>query len=141
MTGADTTVIDEPDTSGKTENAETPKQAANTVSAGSGPNLVYILYLIAAVFPLAGFAGVAGVAMAYLNIADASDLAQEHYRFQIRTFWIWFGMAVIGAIGAYFLVGWFVLALASVWFILRCVKGMTFLNKGKPYPNPETFLW
>jgi uncharacterized membrane protein len=141
MTKADTTVIDKPATDGKTESAEKPKLAANTVSAGSGPNLVYILYLIAAVFPPAGFAGVAGVAMAYQNIADASELAQEHYRFQIRSFWLWVGMAVIGAIGAYFVVGLLVLAAASVWFILRCVKGMTFLNKGKSYPNPETFLW
>jgi uncharacterized membrane protein len=140
MNGADTTVIDTVDAD-KSENADKPKVAANAVSAGSGPNLVYILYLIAAVFPPAGFAGVAGVAMAYLNIPDASELAQEHYRFQIRSFWLWVGMAVIGAIGAYFLVGWFVLAAASVWFILRCVKGMTFLNKGKPYPNPDTLLW
>ena len=92
-------------------------------------------------FPPAGLAGVAGVAMAYMNRADASELAQAHYSFQIRTFWLWLGMAVIGAIGAYFMIGWVILAAASVWFIIRCVKGMTFLNKGKPYPDANTLLW
>jgi uncharacterized membrane protein len=137
----DTAVIDPPAAEDKPETAEKPQKAATPASAGSGANLVYILYLIAAVFPPAGLAGVAGVAMAYLNIPDASELAQEHYRFQIRTFWMWLGLAAIGTIGAYFMVGWLILAAASVWFIIRCVKGMTFLNKGKPYPHASTFLW
>ncbi len=139
---SDTTVIDRPAVEEKSETAEKPqKTASNNVSAGSGPNLVYILYLIAAVFPPAGLAVIAGVAMAYMNRSDASELAQNHYSFQIRTCWIWLGLAVIGAIGTYFLVGLLFLAAVSVWFIIRCVKGMTFLNKGKPYPNSDTFLW
>ncbi len=138
----DTVVIDRPAVEEKSETADKPqKPASNNVSAGSGPNLVYILYLIAAVFPPAGLAGIAGVAMAYLNRSDASELSQSHYHFQIRTFWMWLGLAVIGVIGSYFFVGILVLIAAAIWLIIRCVKGMTFLNKGKPYPNPETLLW
>ena len=139
---SDTTVIDPPAAEEKSEAAEKPQKAsANSDTAGSNANLVYILYLIAAAFPPAGLAGIAGVAMAYLNRSDASELSQSHYSFQIRTFWMWLGLAVIGIIGSYFFVGILVLVAASVWLIIRCVKGMTFLNKGKPYPNPETFLW
>lgn len=137
----DTAVMDPPAAEEKFETAEKPQKPAAPASAGSGANLVYILYLIAAAFPPAGLAGIAGVAMAYMNRADASELAQAHYGFQIRTFWLWLGMAAIGVIGAYFMVGWVVLAAASVWFIIRCVKGMTFLNKGKPYPDANTLLW
>ncbi len=139
---SDTTIIDRPAVEEQSEATEKPQKAStNSDTAGSVANLVYILYLIAAVFPPAGFAVIAGVAMAYMNRSDASELAQNHYSFQIRTFWIWLGLAVIGAIGTYFLVGLLFLVAVSVWFIIRCVKGMTFLNKGKPYPNPETLLW
>jgi len=138
----DTAVIDKPEDEDKSKTTNKPRKATdNPVSEGSGANLVYILYLLAAVFPPAGLAGIAGVTMAYLNQPEASELAQSHYRFQIRSFWMWLGLAVIGAAGAYFLVGFLLLAAASIWLIIRCVKGMMFLNKGKPYPNPDTFLW
>ena len=66
----------------------------------------------------------------------------SHYRLQIRTFWISLLYGVIGAATVpVFGVGFVVLLLVLVWWIVRCVKGMKSLSAGEAYPNPASWLW
>lgn len=99
----------------------------------STPKLIYILYLAGVVIP---FVGIVGVIMAYVNKSDAPEWVQSHYQFQIRTFWISFLFAIVGSILLVILIGWLILLFTVVWYVIRCVKGMKYLDKQQAHPNP-----
>jgi uncharacterized membrane protein len=39
------------------------------------------------------------------------------------------------------LIGWLILFLMVIWWIIRCVKGLKLLFDGIAYPNPTTWVW
>ena len=106
--------------------------------AASTANLVYILYLVGLII---GITPLVGVIMAYLNQKEAPDWVKSHYQLQIRTFWIGLLIAIIGAVTMFVLIGFIILLLFAIWWIVRCVKGMQYLGRQQPYPNPTTWLF
>lgn len=100
--------------------------------------IVYILYLVGLVVPLVSLVG---LVMAYVKKGKAPEWAQTHYRFQIRTFWIYFLYVVIGVITAFFLIGYFVILFALVWYIVRMVKALSNLQPGVPHENPGSWMF
>lgn len=100
--------------------------------------LIYILYLAGIVVP---FVGIIGVVMAYINKAEAPEWVQSHYQFQIRTFWIGVLYTVIGLILSVILIGFLVLLFTVVWHIVRCVKGMKYLDAQQAHPNPTGWMF
>ena len=100
--------------------------------------VVYILYLVGIVV---GVTAIIGLILAYLNRNDAEDWLKSHYRFQIRTFWIGLLYTVIGGILTLIVVGYLVLLFWLVWLIVRCVKGMKYLNDNKAHPNPKGWMF
>ncbi len=100
--------------------------------------IVYILYLLNIIF---GVTGIIGVIMAYVNRGDAPDWLKTHYQFQIRTFWIGFLYTVIGIILTYVLIGILVLLFVMVWWIIRSVKGMKYLDRQVAHPNPTGWMF
>ncbi len=103
---------------------------------GSGENvakIVYILYLAAL---LLGVTAVVGVVMAYVYQGDAPDWLKTHYRFQIRTFWLGLLFGFVGLLLCLILVGYLVLVFLLVWLVVRCVKGLKFVSRREPYPDP-----
>jgi uncharacterized membrane protein len=104
----------------------------------SDANLVYILYLVALI---AGITSIAGVIMAYINRGGAPEWVQTHYRFQIRTFWIGMLYTLIGVVTCVIVIGFIWLLFVLVWWIVRCVKGMTAISRGLPYERPTTWMW
>ena len=104
----------------------------------SNANIIYILYLVSI---LVGFTSIVGVVMAYLNRGQAADWVRSHYTFQIYTFWIGLLLMVIGAVLSIILIGWLILACAAVWWIIRCIKGMQWLSKNEPVPDPTSWLF
>lgn len=101
-------------------------------------NAVYILYLVSLAF---GITSLVGVIMAYVSRGDAPEWLASHYRFQIRTFWIGMLYGIIGLILAYVVIGWLVLLFTLVWFVVRCVKGLKYLNNGQAHPNPAGWMF
>ena len=99
---------------------------------------VYILYLVSIVFAVTGLVG---VVMAYINIDDAPDWLKSHYRFQIRTFWIGALYLFIALILIFVLIGYFVLLFWTVWLIVRCVKGIKYLDQNQAHPNPTGWMF
>jgi uncharacterized membrane protein len=85
----------------------------------------------------------------------AGPTSQSHYAFLIRTFWIGLAAGLIG--GALFVVGvplsivliglplvalgWTILGLVGVWFIVRLVMGVIYLARDEAYPRPKTWLF
>jgi uncharacterized membrane protein len=100
------------------------------------PFAIYILYLASF---LAGLTGLVGVVLAYVNRGTAPAWLETHFTYQIRTFWIGLLYTIIGFVTTLVIVGWLVLLATSVWLILRCAKGMSWLDRNEPVPDPYTW--
>lgn len=93
------------------------------------------------------------VVRAYGDRKKADEKIAAHFRLQIRTFWIsWLygGVnALIFLVSAEFFSLPELVIVASdmaayaihIWFVIRCVKGLRYLSRQEPYPNPGTWLW
>lgn len=103
------------------------------------PKIVYILYLL--FFLTGAVTPIIGVVIAYVYTEDAPDWLVSHYRFQIRTFWIGLLYFVVGSLLALVLIGWLVLLFATIWWIVRCVKGLRAATRREPIPDVQTWLW
>ena len=112
--------------------------AAGDPADGGTAKVIYILYLIGIVV---GLTAIVGVVMAYVKKNDAPAWVQNHYRFQIRTFWMAVLFSLVGAVTSVVLVGFAIMLFTVVWLIVRCIKGMSFAEKGEPVPNVTTWMF
>jgi uncharacterized membrane protein len=115
-----------------------PPPAGRAAPSDSTAKIVYILYLVSIAV---GVTSLIGVIMAYLNVGEAPEPLRSHYRFQIRTFWIGLLYSAIGFVLLFVAVGAVVLLFVAVWLIVRCVKGLKYLDRGEAYPNAASWLW
>ena len=116
------------------------------------PAVVYALYLIGLIN---GLTIVLGLVIAYANRGAAGPRTRTHYLFQIRTVWTALAWWIIAGIlifwgvplsliliGAPLLVlGGLILALAHIWFAVRCILGLVYLSRGEAYPRPRAWLF
>ncbi len=101
--------------------------------------IIYVLYLLSF---FAGVTSLVGVVMAYVYRGDAQGSLETHYRFQIRTFWLGVLYAFLSSLLLMlFGVGVLGFAFVAVWIIVRCVKGLRYLDRREPVPDPTTWLW
>ena len=110
----------------------------STQASQTTVKLVYALFIANILIQFLGFVA---VVIAYINKDDAAAWLQSHYQFQIRTFWIGLLYLFIGALFAFFLVGYMVLLFWVVWVVVRCVKGMKYLDQQQPHSNPTSWLF
>ena len=115
---------------------ETPVPAGEQ---GQGTAMLAYVLLLASV--VLWVTGLAGVIIAYVYRDDAPEWLQSHYRLQIRTFWISFLYLIPGMLLLVVFVGYVVLLFWLVWFLVRCIKGIRYLNRGQAYPNPQAWLF
>jgi uncharacterized membrane protein len=106
-------------------------------TAGSA-KLVYILYLVSI---LIGITAVVGLVVAYINRDDAPHWLQSHYRFQIRTFWIGALYLFFGVLLSKVVIGVFIILFWLLWLIVRCAKGMKYLDRQQAHPAPQSWLF
>ena len=99
---------------------------------------VYILYLIGF---LTGFTALIGVIIAHVKAPNATASLQTHFRFQIYTFWIGFAFLILGWLLSYLGVGFLILAWWFVWTLTRCIKGLIYVNEGRPIVKPTSWLF
>ncbi len=109
----------------------------NTGESGNA-KIVYILYLVGLVV---GITSIVGVVMAYIYRGDAPEWLRDHYRWQIRTFWIGLLYSLIGLVTSLILVGYLILLFTLVWYIVRCIKGLQRLDKRQPLPDSGSWLF
>jgi uncharacterized membrane protein len=97
------------------------------LSGGSGSvKLVYVLYLVSLVV---GITGLIGLIIAYVNKSDAPQWLQDHYRYQIRTFWMGLVYILSGTVLSFIFIGYLILLFWLVWLIVRCIKGLKAVSK------------
>ncbi len=122
-----------------TQSTAVPAATAEQVAkAESMAKLVYVLYLASLVV---GVTSLVGVVIAYVYQGDAPEGLRTHFRLQIRTFWIGLLYAFLGLLLSLAVLGVVLLAFVAVWLIVRCVKGLRYLDRREPYPSPGTWLW
>jgi len=116
--------------------SETGRQVVRAEPSGY-PMAIYILYLASF---LTGVTWLIGGAMAILGRNEAPSWQRSHLQFQVRTFWIGilFGIisgATVPLLGLGILLG----ALTGLWVIVRSVKGILWLQRGVPVPDPSSW--
>ena len=79
------------------------------------------------------------VIFAYIRRDAASPLLMNHFRYQIRTFWYWLAMVVVGALTWWLLIGILILLFAGIWLVVRAAVGLIRLVDGRPHPDPTGF--
>lgn len=95
--------------------------------------LIYILYLVSFI---AGVTAIIGVVMAYVNKDDAEEWLQSHYQFLIHTFWKALVMALISGVLMLVFIGFITIVLVMLWIIVRCVKGLKYVDQRQAHPYP-----
>lgn len=99
--------------------------------------IIYVLYLVSILF---GFTSIVGLVMAYIYRSDAPEWLQQHYRYQIRTFWIGLLYTIVSSLMTMFLIGYVMLLAGLIWYIARCVKGLKALGEMRTVDNAGTWL-
>ncbi|OUR64305.1 hypothetical protein A9Q79_07655 [Methylophaga sp. 42_25_T18] len=99
--------------------------------------IIYILYLVGMVMPILT---VIGLVMAYVNRESTDDWLNSHFQFQIRTFWLGLLFSMISGLLTIIFIGYFFLLVTALWFIIRCVKGLKYLDQQQAHPNAVTWM-
>lgn len=87
-----------------------------------------------------GFTGLIGLVMAYVYQGDGPHWLDEHYRYQIRTFWIGLLYGSVSALLAIIVIGLPLLLAVAVWMIVRIVKGFKGLQQQRAPSNVDTWF-
>ena len=88
---------------------------------------------------LTGWPSIIAVILNYVKRGEARGTwVDSHFRWQIRTFWfglLWVLLCmlfVVLTLGVGILVAWLPLAIVTIWFIYRIVRGWIALNDRQP---------
>ncbi|WGI26444.1 DUF4870 domain-containing protein [Halomonas alkaliantarctica] len=100
--------------------------------------VIYALYLASFIL---GFTSIIGVVIAYVYKGKGPVWLDEHYRYQIRTFWIGLVYGVIFSLLTLILIGFPLLLALAVWLIIRCVKGFKGLQEKRAPSNVDSWLF
>lgn len=112
---------------------EAPQPADTTIAT-----VIYALLLGGFVI---GITPIVGVVIAYVYRGKGPPWLDEHYRYQIRTFWIGLLYAFIAALLSLIGIGLILMLGLAIWLIVRCVKGFKGLQEKRAPSKMETWLW
>jgi len=101
---------------------------------GSLKTITMVVYALQALSFLWGVTAIVGIIINYVKREDAAGTVyQNHFDWQIRTFWFGLLWGVVGFLLIFALgLGFLILFAAWVWMIYRVVKGWLKLTEGKP---------
>ncbi|MCE8011767.1 DUF4870 family protein [Billgrantia desiderata] len=102
------------------------------------PIVVYALLLAGVVS--GGLTAIVGVVIAYVYRGQGPHWFDEHYRYQIRTFWLSVLYFAISGVLTLVMIGFVTWLLAVVWLVVRCVKGIKRLQEHREPDNVDAWL-
>ncbi len=92
--------------------------------------VIYALYALSLVS--GSITGLVAIVFNYVKRDEmAGTIYQGHFTWQIRTFWYSLLWGAVGWATVWIVVGFFVWAVAGIWFIYRIAKGWVRLIEGK----------
>ncbi len=100
--------------------------------------IVYVLYLIGL---LTGLTIIIGVVMAYIYKDDSPEWLRTHYESQIRIFWMGILYSIVATLLIFVLIGFLLYFVIAVWWIVRCVKGLKYLDQKQAYPDHQSWAF
>ena len=100
--------------------------------------IVYVLYLIGL---LTGVTIIIGVVMAYIYKDDSPEWLRTHYEAQIRVFWIGILYCIIAGLLIFLLIGFLLYLVIAVWWIVRCIKGLKYLDQRQAYADYQSWAF
>ena len=93
---------------------------------------------------LTGWPSIIAVILNYVKRRDVQGTwLESHFRWQIRTFWyglLWVALCaafVVLTLGIGILIAWLPLAIVSLWFVYRIVRGWVALRDRRPMYVPS----
>jgi len=130
---------DAPDFSPPTLQADTHGEAAK--ANDSMRTTVLVVHGLNALGMLTVVTPLVGVILAYVKRDDArGTIYESHLEYAIRTFWIGVGLLLTGIVLTLVLVGTIVLALSTVWYLIRLVRAFVAALDGRAIANPKGFF-
>ena len=97
-----------------------------------------------------------GVILAYIGRGNAPPAIRTNFTYMVRTFWIaalFYLLALVALILTLFAGGtvpegfvifalamWTIVIVATLWFYIRCFKGLIVLFQARPIENPNTWF-
>ncbi len=100
--------------------------------------VVYALHLAGIV--TGGLTSLVGVVIAYVYRGKGPSWLDEHYRYQIRTFWIGLLYFTLSGLLTFIVIGFLTWLLTVIWLVVRCVKGFKGLQEKRAPDNVDTWL-
>ncbi|WP_458700468.1 DUF4870 family protein [Sulfurospirillum sp. 1307] len=95
----------------------------------STKKVIFVVYLLYALSYFFGITYLIGVIIAYVKKGDSKiEWLEDHFRWQINTFWVTFALSFVGVLTIFIGIGWFILLISMIWNIYRIVKGWLKLN-------------
>ena len=101
--------------------------------------IVYVLYALAPF--TAGLSAVVAAGINHLKRQDVrGTLYESHFAWQTRMFWWSLAWLAVGYLTVWlYYLGLAVFMAGLLWYVYRLVKGLSYLNDGKPLPgSPPT---
>ena len=119
---------------------DTPDDAPTSARDQNGDRILAVInYALLLVGISNGLTVLIAAILAYVRKDNADLLVQNHFQFQIRTFWYWLAMVIVGALTWIFLIGILILLIANIWLAIRSVVGLIRLVDGRPHSDPTGF--
>ncbi|QCK86067.1 hypothetical protein E8L99_10030 [Phreatobacter aquaticus] len=115
-----------------------PQDQTPVVEATTMAMVAYVLFIAGAIIPLTP---IIAVIMAYINRGTASAWLATHYTWIIRTFWISLAYSILCIVLMFVGIGFLLLAVLVVWFLVRIIRGLMLLNKREPIADPNSWLF
>ncbi len=103
------------------------------------PIVIYALLLAGIIS--GGLTQVVGVVIAYVYRGKGPHWLDEHYRYQIRTFWMAMLYFAVSGLLTLIMIGFVTWLLTVVWLVIRCVKGLKSLQEKRAPDNVDTWLF
>ena len=95
-------------------------------------NLTQLVYILQAISLAVGLTAIAGLILNYLKRDEVKGTyLEDHFRWQIKTFWYALVGVILGWLVVIVLVGFLIWAVVGLWYIYRIVNGWLALNDGK----------
>lgn len=108
-----------------------------TADPRADTTMLHIAYALCAASLVTGLSAIAGLILAYVKRSEVTSSWQaSHYRWLIRTQWIWLLLMAIGGLTSVIGIGWLIILAVSIWLIWRVVKGWMLVNQRRAMPDP-----
>lgn len=124
--------IDQPDEAQQAEQQKEIREQFKMVK------VIYVLFVFALLFPVTGLVG---VIMAHVSAGESQQPVLSHFRYQYRTFWIGLLGFAVAALTAYVLVGFLLLGVIGLWWLVRCARGLIVANQARAIDKPDSWLF